>query len=228
MKKAYLLSAFTFIILFIGGCWLMSEKDISEMDPKDLPNVTAFQDDFTREFMTSTEEVDDGYYLFESKTGGYTMWYPEDAVMNKGYFERTKDTYERVSFGREANKDKSNIPYYVVATYDHFHKGKESERLLNLLSKYVNYDGEYEEFTHNTNTIFLAKSKSTTRNQKVTWYEFFGLVKANSSNQSLRYIYSVECKKQSDDCSYDFDAIEQKVREIMKSVEFKDVELEEG
>src|SRR5699024_4740163 len=113
------------------------------------------------------------------------MWYPEDAVMNKGYFERTKDTYERVSFGREANKDKSNIPYYVVATYDHFHKGKESERLLNLLSKYVNYDGEYEEFTHNTNTIFLAKSKSTTRNKKVTCYEFFGLVKENSSNQPL-------------------------------------------
>src|SRR5699024_4196167 len=140
MKKAYLLSAFTFIILFIGGCWLMSEKDISEMDTKDLTNVTDFQDDFTREFMKSTEEVDDGYYLFESKTGGYTMWYPEDAVMNKGYFERTKDTYERVSFGTEANKDKSNIPYSVVATYDHFHKGKESERLLNLLSKYVNYD----------------------------------------------------------------------------------------
>src|SRR5699024_12565849 len=139
--------------------WLMSEKDISEMDPKDLPNVTAFQDDFTREFMTSTEEVDDGYYLFESKTGGYTMWYPEDAVMNKGYFERTKDTYERVSVGREANKDKRNIPYYVEAKYEHYHKGKESERLRNLLSKYVKYDREDEEFTQNTSTILLAKAK---------------------------------------------------------------------
>ena len=61
------------------------------MDPKYLPDVMAFQDDFTREFMASTKKVEDGYYLFESKTGGYTMWYPEDASIDKGAYERKKE-----------------------------------------------------------------------------------------------------------------------------------------
>src|SRR5699024_9909010 len=185
-----------------------SEKDISKMNPEDLPDVTAFQDDFTREFMTSTEEVEDGYYLFESKTGGYTMWYPEDAIMNKGYYERTKDTFERVSFGVEANKDKDSLLY--------------------LLSSTVDYKGDYDKFEHQDNSIFFATSESTTRSKKTTWYEFFGLIKSKNTNQSLRYIYSVKCEGKTKNCSYDLESIEQKVKDIMKSVKFKDVELEEG
>ena len=228
MKKAYFLSVCVFIILFIGGCGLMSEKDISKMNPEDLPDVTAFQDDFTREFMTSTEEVEDGYYLFESKTGGYTMWYPEDAIMNKGYYERTKDTFERVSFGVEANKDKSNIPYYVVASYNHSHSNQDNDSLLYLLSSTVDYKGDYDKFEHQDNSIFFATSESTTRSKKTTWYEFFGLIKSKNTNQSLRYIYSVKCEGKTKNCSYDLESIEQKVKDIMKSVKFKDVELEEG
>ena len=57
---------------------------------------------------------------------------------------------------------------------------------------------------------------------------FFGLVDSNNSNQSLRYSYNVKCEELDGDCSYDFDAIEQEVKDIMKSVKFKDVELEEG
>src|SRR5699024_7478237 len=143
----YFLSVCVFIILFIGGCGLMSEKDISKMDPEDLPDVTAFQDDFTREVMSSTEEVGEGYYLFESKTGGYTMWYPEEAIMNKGYYERTKDTFERVSFGVEANKDKSNIPYYVVASYNHLYPSSKNVHFSLLI---------YGHYHHNIWYIFVS------------------------------------------------------------------------
>jgi len=56
MNKALYSFVSAFIILIIGGCGLM-EKDVADMDPKDLPDVSAFQDDFTREFMASTEPV---------------------------------------------------------------------------------------------------------------------------------------------------------------------------
>ena len=113
-------------------------------------------------------------------------------------------------------------------TYNHFHEDKDSSRLLNLLSRAENYEGEYEESEHKGNTIFFAKSKTTTPTNKTTWYVFFGLVDSNNSNQSLRYSYNVKCEELDGDCSYDFDAIEQEVKDIMKSVKFKDVELEEG
>ncbi|MFD1450957.1 hypothetical protein [Oceanobacillus sojae] len=37
-----------FTSLVLAGC---NKKEISEMNPKDLPDVTSFQDEFTREFV---------------------------------------------------------------------------------------------------------------------------------------------------------------------------------
>src|SRR5690625_1663907 len=107
-------------------------------------------------------------------------------------------------------------------------EGKESKRLLNLLSGMVNYDGDYEKYENQDNTIYFATKEKTTKSKKTTWYKFFGLVKSNSSNQSLEYIYNVQCENQPDNCSCDLETIEQKVKEIMKTVEFKDMELESG
>src|SRR5699024_2142145 len=104
MKKSLCLFVSVLIILIIGGCGLM-EKDVAEMDPKDLPDVRAFQDDFTREFMTSIEPVEDGYYEFESKTGGYTMKFPENASIDKGYYERKKDTFELLSYAEKTSEN---------------------------------------------------------------------------------------------------------------------------
>jgi len=201
-------------------------KDVADMDPEDLPEVRAFQDDYTRDFMASTEPVEEGYYEFESKTDGYTMKYPENATMDKLFYERNKNTFEHLQFGEDS--DTSSIPYYVETTYDHFYEGKKSKRLLNLLSKSINYEGDYEEFEHGDNTIYFATLDYTTEDNQTTWYRFFGLIKSNSSNQSLRYIFNVQCKNQSQNYSYDLKAIEQKVKSLMKSVEFNDVELEGG
>ncbi len=48
--------------------------------------------------MISTEEEKKGYYLFESKTSKYIMWYPENTKMDKFYYQRTKDLTEHIDF----------------------------------------------------------------------------------------------------------------------------------
>jgi len=63
--------------LILGGCDGMDAK--KQNAEEKLPDTIAFQDEFTREFIKSPEEVEDGYYLFESKTGGYTMLFPVNA-----------------------------------------------------------------------------------------------------------------------------------------------------
>ncbi|WP_255323461.1 hypothetical protein [Priestia megaterium] len=57
------------ITILIGGGWLINESR--------YPNVPAFNDHFTRKFLNKDKKVDDGFYEFESKTGQYTMWFPE-------------------------------------------------------------------------------------------------------------------------------------------------------
>ena len=37
---------------------------LSEMNPEDLPDVRAFEDEFTRGILQSTEETRSGYYPF--------------------------------------------------------------------------------------------------------------------------------------------------------------------
>ncbi|WP_323134969.1 hypothetical protein [Priestia sp. J2] len=51
--------------ILIGGIWIINESL--------YPNVPAFKDHFTREFLNKDKKVDDGFYEFKSRTGQYTM-----------------------------------------------------------------------------------------------------------------------------------------------------------
>src|SRR5690625_3613154 len=95
------------LVILMGGC----NQDLQDADPKDLPDTIAMQDDFTREFMASAEEEEEGYYLFESKTGGYTMLYPINSKQSKMYYEETNDSFETLQFGE--GKESSDVPFFI-------------------------------------------------------------------------------------------------------------------
>ncbi|MTH55074.1 hypothetical protein GKZ89_16845 [Bacillus mangrovi] len=64
-------------LLIIGGCELSTESAQQE--------TPALKDEFTKEDLTSAKEVEKGFYEFKSKTGGYTMLLPVEAVISKGF-----------------------------------------------------------------------------------------------------------------------------------------------
>src|SRR5690625_967969 len=120
------------VLLLIGGC----NQDLEDADPKDLPDTIAMQDDFTRDFMASAEEEEEGYYLFESKTGGYTMLYSVNSKLDDIYYEKINDSYEALHFGE--SKESSEVPFYVRSTYNQDKDTKDIELYLTLLSKSLN------------------------------------------------------------------------------------------
>jgi hypothetical protein len=83
--------------ILIGGIWMINESR--------YPNVPAFDDHFTREFLNKDKKVDDGFYEFKSKTGQYTMWFPEeyqlihendeDYVVSGNMYERWVASYTK-------------------------------------------------------------------------------------------------------------------------------------
>ncbi|MFB8421999.1 hypothetical protein ACFC4S_08370 [Priestia megaterium] len=76
----------TGVAILIGGIWLINESR--------YPNVPAFDDHFTRKFLSKDKKVDDGFYEFKSKTGQYTMWFPEEYTLlseNGDYARDNKD-----------------------------------------------------------------------------------------------------------------------------------------
>ncbi|MGF9944932.1 hypothetical protein ABEX44_17020 [Priestia megaterium] len=76
--------------ILIGGIWMINESR--------YPNVPAFDDHFTRKFLNKDREVNDGFYEFKSKTGQYTMWFPEEYQLlheNEQQYVKEGKVYER-------------------------------------------------------------------------------------------------------------------------------------
>src|SRR5690625_5314088 len=107
MKRLILLMFL--VLLFMGGCKnVKNNQDLQDADPKDLPDTIAMQDEFTREFMASAEEEEEGYYLFESKTGGYTMFHPINSKQSRTYYEKRHDSFETLHFGESKKRDRKS------------------------------------------------------------------------------------------------------------------------
>src|SRR5690625_3379955 len=129
MKRLILLMFL--VLLLMGGCKNMkNNQDLQDADPKDLPDTIAMQDDFTREFMASAEEEEEGYYLFESKTGGYTMLYPVNSKLDDIYYEKVNDSYEALHFGE--SKESSNVAYVIRSAYKQGENTNDIELYLTL------------------------------------------------------------------------------------------------
>lgn len=114
----------------------------AEMDPEDLPDVRAFQDEFTREFLQSTEETRDGYYPFLSGTGRYEMDFPAGGIIGeKSYAEKEKG-YEGLLLGvYEENGFESSIN---INYYSHHKLGEENDT-LDLLESRLDMELEFHE-----------------------------------------------------------------------------------
>jgi hypothetical protein len=200
-------------LILIGGC----EMD-SKAQPEKLPDTVAFQDEFTREFMVSPKEVKKGYYLFKSKTGGYTMLYPKNAIMDKMYYEKHENYFEDINFG-ESNK-KENIAYFVRITYENKAITNNIDTNLKLLSNSVNYNGNYTEFQYEDKTFYYAKTEKLLSNGKSKAYTFFSYIKSNKSNQGIEFIYGVSCLNFKQKCNIDLTKEEENAKKLIKSIEF--------
>ena len=127
------------------------DKRIQHIDGR----MSAFKDDFTREFMDSTEEVQEGYYRFKSKTEGYTMLFPVNARVDAVSYGISHDVYEAYIFGQQVEEE--NLLYDYQITYENKPATNNIEVNLDLLSTHVDIEGKYEKFEHEGKTFYYAK-----------------------------------------------------------------------
>ncbi|MDL4840512.1 hypothetical protein, partial [Aquibacillus rhizosphaerae] len=178
----------------------------------------AFQDEFTREFMDSTEEVKDGYYLFRSKTDGYTTLFPENAEISKMFYERNNDHFENLTFVDYSREENYNYTYDV--TYSP-HREKGVEISLRGLSRRAGYDGEYAKIEEENTRIYFAKEKEVLEDEdrKRTVYSFFSYIVPKGGSVGIEYNYSSYCYDENN-CKIDPKKEEEKALTLMKSFHF--------
>lgn len=149
------------MIVILSGC---GDREIQLR-----PETPAFQDDFTREFMDSTEEVQEGFYRFKSKTEGYSMLFPVNAKMSAVAYGLDQDIFESYSFGEQVKWE--NLAFYYKMTYENKPVTKHIDINLKSLSRYAGYEGDYNTFEYKDKTYYYATD--VYRIEEGTSYNYF-------------------------------------------------------
>ncbi|MFB0634315.1 lipoprotein YvcA [Bacillus rugosus] len=239
MKKIIFI-CFSLLLALTGGCSMNDNEKNStnnnkteavkpkDMDPKDLPQVPAFQDEKTRAYMVSTKEEEPGYYLLESKLKGFRMLFPEDGEYVPD-ISGTRDNEETIVF--DSFNKKTNIQYDGQLDY---HQDKsfanDKDTMLDIVSGRNGYKGKYRERELSDKIVYSAQKKSVfddVDGKNNYSYRFFGYVKSTKKDYlGIEYSFRFACYKDEEPCSLKEEAARQKVQKIIDSITFLKVKKE--
>jgi len=125
----------------------------ADMDPEELPDVRAFQDEFTREFLQSTEETRDGYYPFLSGTGRYEMDFPAEGVIGERSYAVKDDGIENLVIGTKMDGGGMQIK----VSYNIIRQEEYAEDHLKSFEQLVEEELDFEEIVLDDKIIYFAE-----------------------------------------------------------------------
>ncbi|MEK3806754.1 hypothetical protein MHB63_09465 [Bacillus sp. FSL H8-0547] len=212
MKRVILLLG---IVLGItSGCGSSAGPGIEKTNQESIPDTEAFQDEFTREFMKSAEETEEGYYTFESKTKGYTILFPKNATVSVGDYSAEQDKLESLSFGEELLSEK--ISYFIKLDYEDNEITDEIGTKLKLLSSGTDYEGEYKKIEKGDKVIYLSDDGPKNKD----YYYLLAYVKSTASNKAIRFSYVSNCNVEEKNCELITEKTEERINQILYSIGF--------
>lgn len=233
MKKI-LLAGLSVSMILLGGCGMetndvknaqaeQEQKRPKDMYPKDLPQVTAFQDEKTREFMVSTKEEEPGYYLLEGKSRKFRMLFPENAKYLERMSSYISENEESIAFN--SYEEETNILFDMKVNY---YKGhifvSELDSMLDIVSGKNGYEGEFKKEEFNDKEIYTAYKKTVYEDLERKYnydYSYFGFLKpTKNNNEGMEYTVVFGCKEEDKDCSLDEKSAREKVNKIIHSIKF--------
>ncbi|MDR4433137.1 hypothetical protein [Bacillus tequilensis] len=221
MKKIILIS-FSLLLVLTSGC-SMNDNETKAVNPKDLPQVPAFQDEKMREYMMSTKEAEPGYYVLESKLKGFRMLFPGDAKYLSRRSSLTGKNKESIGFN-SFDKDTNvmfdgHVTYYKEESF-----ANEPETMLDIVSGKNDYKGEYKKSSNKNTDIYFAKKKDIFNDIDRKYndsYSYFGYVKSTEKdNLGVEYTFFFGCKNENQPCYLDEERAKNKVEKLIHSITF--------
>ena len=182
MKRKIALILIFFIIL-LGGCQMGKELKPSEMNPDDLPDERAFQDEFTREFLQSVEETRPGYYPFLSNTGKYKMDFPADGIISNEFYNSTTDME---LLGISIRKD-DGTSVTINIIFDNSRSSDKFEYYLDGFEGRIGTNVQFEIIKNNSMTIHYNNFQRNDFDNHVAYLH------PNIGSGGMEVLYSVDC-----------------------------------
>ncbi|QKY70148.1 hypothetical protein [Lentibacillus sp. CBA3610] len=180
----------------------------SEMDPEDLPDVRAFNDEFTRDFLQSVEEIRDGYYPFLSGTGKYKMDFPAGGVIGERGYALKEEEYEGYLIGVEQG---NGLGSSIKINYYSQIGDKDVE--LDMLSRQFDNNLNFEEISLEGSTLYIADFEDN-----VDYYGYAAML-VNSQGDGIHVIFETECAE-SEKCGESKQDMQKEMKQWIKSITF--------
>jgi len=170
----------------LGGC--QADKDEtstkpSETDLDELPEVRAFTDSFTRDFLQSTEETREGYYLFVPGTGNYRMDFPAEGVIGQRAYSIRKKGYEEFPIHiKDETGSEIRVNYYSDNTKALLKND------LHAFKKRLGYEGDFKKVKKNDRTLYYAHYEDD------VFRTYAGYILNERGTGGIEVIYNIDCQ----------------------------------
>ncbi|PAF34509.1 hypothetical protein CHH69_15425, partial [Terribacillus saccharophilus] len=179
----------------------------------------AFEDEFTRSFLESTETTREGYYSFVSKSNSFKMDFPQDMIINEESHTVEPDDrgeYIYMEYNPEGSKD-----LYAVRTIQYTNFMTDEANSKKQISNSLDLELEFNEISlNNDQKLQLADFEYDE--------EISGIAAliSNSKNQELQIIADIQCGEstQSDTCTSKKEKEKEKIMEWLETIEFINTE----
>ncbi|WP_366249000.1 hypothetical protein [Terribacillus aidingensis] len=191
--------------------------DPSEMDVSELPDLPVFQDEFTRDFIESTEQTHEGYFPFVSGTGAYRMEFPGDMIIGEKSY----------NIGPENRSETIVIQYPTDSIND---QNAFINMRVNYFSTQLSVEKSKEQMATSSNReLEFKKIESNFDQQKLEVAEYVDdsiLVLApiiwSDDGQVMQINTTINCKENvpENKCSESIKEQKEKALEMLKSMHF--------
>src|SRR5699024_6675117 len=147
------------------------------------PDVQAFEDEFTRDFLQSTKETEEGFYPFLSGTGKYKMDFPAGGLIDDQSYSKRENGYEEVHISIE---DDTGFGMDII--YDKSSSQESLEVNKDLFKARLGYEGEFEKLSKNGKTLYFAQY------ERYGTRTFAGYILNDSKTGGIEAIYKIDCQ----------------------------------
>ncbi|MEK3806756.1 hypothetical protein MHB63_09475 [Bacillus sp. FSL H8-0547] len=216
MKQITLLYL-SILLAFTGGCGLSSGLESEKMNQESIPDTEAFKDEFTRGFMKSNKETEEGFYTFESRTEAYSMLFPVNAIVSDIEYDVDGDSFESFSIGED--KEEENYSYYIKVIFEDKKTTNNISSKLHVLSDMAGYTGEYREKSgEEYNVYYAAKEEMSYGKIAVTYLAY---IEDTGTDKAISLNFNGGCTDKEKPCGLDSKNINESFEKIVESLIFK-------
>ncbi|WP_054712752.1 hypothetical protein [Bacillus sp. JCM 19041] len=191
------------------------EENGNNEEPTESLGLAA-EDEFTREFLVSTEEEEEGFYRMRGELGGFEMLMPKDAELGEMFHQTEEDAVERMTYFQNDGENGTNVTTHFY--YHNEFSGASRESYLKAFANEMDFGNEFELTELDNKQSYTGETERSINGKRVLVY--IAYIFSSENKEAISIEYNVVCRGNDDACDIDDIKERETFNKIINSIEF--------